>query len=64
MKKCVICDEDFVKTFTRRIVCSDQCKAENVKNVKNKRNKRVGKNDNGSGIEQAEVRFKNKFLFS
>ena len=63
MKECSVCKIDFEPSFSRRVTCSDPCKLTHRKNGQKKRNKLVGKLDcGGSNSEQAEARFKNKFL--
>ena len=67
MKECKSCGKEFETTPIRRVVCSDKCKAENKKAGMAERNKRkpqISKKDDVTGVEQAEVRFKNKFLVS
>ena len=67
MKDCKSCGKKFKTTLSRRVVCSDKCKAENKKagiKERNKRKPQVNKKDNVTSVEQAEVRFKNKFLIS
>ena len=67
MKICKSCGREFQESFSFRVACSDECKKANKKAGIAERNKRGNakpKKDNLTEVEQAEARFKNKFLVS